>query len=157
MSENNLDALQRELKLRKVRQDGKRLLKGHELHDFLGIQEKQDRTRDETEKLYRDEYKIRVDVAYKMLLRKSGAKTREFSPPGFGLDRFNTRKLTRDAQMLVRFEHQRTMTRLDESELKQSTAFLEKCSQRKSYVEAFKQTSERRQSERRSPSPTISD
>ena len=162
MTESNLEAIQRELKLRELRRTGQKLLKGQERYDFIGIREKHDRARDETEELYRKEYRMRTDVAYQMLLRKAGALKPALKPRRFGIDRFNTNRLLNAAQQLVRFEHDRTMKRLDEREIADSTAFLEKCSQRKDYLEAFKQSADRRTQERRhgpqrGPSPTMSD
>lgn len=163
MSENNLDAIQRELELRKVRRDGAQLLKGRELYDFQTIREKHDHQRTETERLYQAEYKIRTDVAYQMLLRKTGSPKPVLKPRFFGADQFSTRKLNQNAQRLVRFQHEQTMARLDKSELTECSSFLDKCSERKRYVEQFKASSDRRRtqlrrqgSERRN-TPTISD
>ncbi len=149
MKESNLDAIQRELELRKLRRSGAETLKDRALHDFLSIREKYDHQRDDTERLYRAEYKMRADVAYQMLLRKAGSAKPELKPRFFGIDQFNSRKLTQNAQRLVRFQHEQTMARLDKNELKESRAFIEKCAQRENYADAFKKSSERRSQERR--------
>lgn len=162
MTESNLDALQRELKLRELRRKGADLLKGRERYDFLAIKEKRDRDRADTERVYRAEYRMRTDIAYQMLMKKAGSLTPDLKPRFFAIDRFNTSALQRQAQRLVRFEHERTMKGLDESEFKESRAFLEKCSQRERYLETFKQSADRPRQERRnapvrSQSPTMSD
>jgi len=162
MTGSNLDALQRDLELRKIRREGAALLKGQERYDFMSIQDKYDHARTETEALYRREYKIRVDVAYQMLMRKAAAHKPELKPPGFGVDRFNKGTLTRDAQRLVRMEHARTMARLDESELRESRKFMEKSSQRQAFAHAFKSSATQRQQTNgegptRGPSPSMSD
>lgn len=162
MNESNLDAIQRELALRKVRREGAGLLKGRELHDFLSIREKHNQERSDTERVYRAEYKMRVDVGYQMLLKKAGSLKPVHKPRFFGTDQFNTRRLQQHAERLVRFEHERTMARLDESELKDSRIFLEKCSQRRSYAESFNTSKDRRNQERRKGpdrrhTPTLSD
>lgn len=162
MTESNLEAVQRELKLRELRRTGQKLLNGRERYDFIGIKEKYDRARDDTEELYRKEYKIRVDVALRVLMRKAASKAPEYKPPFFGTDRFNKQKLQLQAQRIVRHEHVKAMARLDDREIAESAAFLEKCTQRKAYLDAFKQSADRRAQERRKgpargPSPTMSD
>lgn len=159
MSESNLDAFQRELALRKVRSKGRELLNGQERYDFHGIQDKYDRQREETEFLYRSEYALRVDVAYQMLMRQAGSKKPELKPRSIGADKFSPNKLKLEAQKLVRFEHERTMARIDQNELKESRAFLEKSSQRRAYIDAFTEKAKQSKSEHpaRNPSPTLSD
>lgn len=157
MSESYRDAMQRELDLRKVRQAGLKLLKGRELYDFLGIKEKHDQERDAAEMLYRNEYKLRVDVAYQMLLKRATSKAPELKPRFVGHDRLNPSKLIHNAQKLVRFEHNRTMARLDARELKESTSFMEKCTQRTRYVEAFKSASRQTRKHTPTQSPTMND
>lgn len=147
MDESNLDAIQRELELRKLRREGEKLLKGRERYDFMAIKEKHDHERSETERLYRDEYKMRLNVAYKMCLRQAGSPKPAPKPPVLGdrADRFNKTALMRKAEFAVRLAHENSLVRIDESELKQSHSFLEKSSQRKRFAEQFKSISDRRQ------------
>lgn len=165
MDESNLDAIQRELELRKLRREGEKLLKGRERYDFMAIKEKHDHERSETERLYRDEYKMRLNVAYEMCLRKAGSPKPQIKPPivGGGADRFNKNALMRKAEFAVRLAHEKTLARIDQSELKQSRSFLEKSSQRKRFAEQFKSNSDRRQLQKpftgpnRRHTPTISE
>ncbi|MCV6600372.1 MAG: hypothetical protein OIF54_02210, partial [Cohaesibacter sp.] len=90
-------------------------------------------------------------------------KRQDFKPSFFGIDRFNRDDLMRQAQMNVRHDHLQTMARLDKMELKESKNLIEKSSQRKTYLEDFKQATERRGSEDRRQThdrrrgPTMSD
>lgn len=157
MSESNLDALQRALKLQKIQQAAQKVLKGRELFDFHGIKERHDQERDATEMLYRNEYKLRVDVAYRMLLKKAGSKVATLKPRFFGQDNLNPRALMRNAQRLVRFEHDRAMARLDARELKESNSFMEKSSQRTRYAETFKSAARPRPAQTHNPTHTPSE
>lgn len=153
MSGDNLDQVKRELRLRELRSVGEEVLQGRELHDFLGIKEKINARRLATEELYQSEYKTRVEVAYRDLLNDAAAKKLDHKPSFFGIDRFNKSDLMRQAQRNVRFDHHRSMERLDDLELKQSESFLDKCAQRKSVREAFKKTAERRRRHERRQNP----
>lgn len=163
MTSDNLEKVNTVLQLKQVRRDGAALLKGQEQKDFLKIREKYERQRAGAERLYRHEYKTRVEIAYRDLLTRAGAKQQDFKPRFFGIDRFNRHDLNRQAQLNVRLEHQQTMDRLDRQELRESKSFLEKCSQRKTYLETFKRSAERRreQTRRLKPerrhTPTMSD
>lgn len=165
MSSDNLEEINAILELKQMHRFGSNLLKGREQRDFLNIREKYDVRRDQAEQLYRSEYKVRVDIAYRDLLEKAGAKQPDLKPRFYGLDRFNSRDLSRQAQMNVRLDHQQLLDRLDAREMKESRAFLQKCSRAKTYLEEFKQSAERRRSQtrrqsperRRSQSPTMSD
>ncbi len=132
------DAMQREINLRKVRKAGQELLQGRELYDFLSIKDGHDKARDTAEMLYSAEYKLRVNVVYKMLLKQATAKARAHKPRYIGSDRLDPNKLTRQAQMIVRFDHEQTKARIDERELSQSKSFMEKCTQRRAFVDSFK-------------------
>jgi len=163
MTTDNLKKINLALKLKQVRRDGRALLKGQEKKDFIGIKEKFDGRRTTAEQLYAHEYKTRVQIAHRDLMNRAGAKTTELKPRFFGIDRFNKHDLGRQAQLNVRLDHQQSMDRLDAQELRESKSFLEKSSRRKTYLEEFKNSAERRrtQSRRESPdrrrSPTMSD
>ena len=153
MSTDNLNNINLALQLKQIRRDGRALLKGHEKSDFGTIGEKFDHQRSNSEQLYAHEYKTRVQIAYRDLLNKAGAKTVELKPRFFGIDRFNKHDLGRQAQLNVRLDHQQSLARLDRQELKESKSFLEKSSQRKKYLESFKQSTERRRTQSRRESP----
>lgn len=145
MSESNSDAMQRELKLRKVRQSGKELLKGQELYDFLGIKERHDQERDAVKTLYRAEYKLRVSVAYKMLLDRATAKAPELKPRFVGRDKLNPKALQRKAEFFVRSEHVNDTARIDQNELKESASFMDRSTQRRAYADSFNASAKQRQ------------
>ncbi len=153
MTTDNLKKINDVLELKQMRRLGSELLKGQEQKDFLNIREKYDVRRDQAEQLYRSEYKVRVQIAYRDLLEKAGAKQPELKPRFYGTDRFNTRDLTRQAQTNVRLDHQQLLDRLDAREMKESKGFLMKCSQAKSYLKEFKQSAERRRTQSRRQSP----
>ncbi len=163
MTTENLKKINSILELKQLRRVGSAMLKGQEKRDFENIQQKFDKQRVVTERLYAHEYKTRVQVAHRDLLNKAGAKTMELKPSFFGIDRFNKDDLNRQAQLNVRLDHQQSMDRLDSQELSESKSFLQKCSRRKEYLESFKKSTERRRSQtrRESPdrrrSPTMSD
>ncbi len=175
MTTDNLDQVNAALKLNNIRRAGVAVFKGQEregqkhksqeLKDFENISEKFDKRRTDTERLYRAEYTTRVEIARRALIDKAGSKVRDFKPSFGMIDRFNSRDLTRQAQLNVRSDHQRSMDRLDSQELKESETFLEKSSQRKKYIKDFKHSSERRRTQsrresperRRSPSQTMGD
>ena len=162
MTTDNLKKINSILELKKLRREGSAMLKGPERQDFQRKQEKFDNQRVSAERLYGHEYKTRVQIAYRDLLNKAGAKKLEMKPRFFGIDRFNKHDLNRQAQLNVRLDHQQTMDRLDGQEVKESKSFLEKCSQRKTYLESFKKTAERRRTQtrrqniERRQSPTMS-
>ncbi len=151
------------LQLKTLRREGAAMLNGQEKMDFLKIGEKFDQNRLTTERLYAHEYKTRVQIAYRDLVNKAGAKTFDLKPRFYGIDRFNKHDLNRQAQLNVRLDHQQSMDRLDGQELKESKSFLETSSRRKQYVENFKdatdrrKTHTRRQKSERHRSPTMSD
>ncbi len=163
MTTDNLKKINSILELREMRRVGAEMLNGQEKKDFLKIQEKFDNRRGSTEQLYNHEYTTRVGIATRKLQDQAGAKRRDFKPSFFGIDRFNKSDLNRQAQTNVRFDHQQSMDRLDAGEMKESKSFLSKSSQRKTYVETFKKSAERRrtqtrrQSQDRRHSPTMSD
>ncbi len=153
MTTDNLKKINLALQLKQLRRNGRALLKGQEKKDFIRIKDKHDRQRTTSEQLYAHEYKTRVQIAYRRLLNRAGAKTPELKPRTFGIDRFNKHDLGRQAQLNVRLDHQQSMDRLDGQEMKDSRSFLEKSSQRKKYFESFKQTTERRKTQSRRESP----
>ena len=153
MATDNLEKINRVLQLKQMRRDGRTLLKGQEKKDFIRIKEKFDKQHTTAEQLYAHEYKTRVEIAYRRLLNQAGSKTLELKPRFVGIDRFNKHDLGRQAQLNVRLDHQQSMDRLDSQELKESTSFLEKSSQRKKYIETFKQSTERRRTQSRRESP----
>lgn len=163
MTTDNLKQMNLAVQLKQVRRNGRALLKGQEKKDFIRIKEKYDEPRTTAERLYADEYEIRVQISHRDLMNRAGAKTKELKPRFFGIDRFNKHDLNRQAQLNVRLDHQQSMDRLDGQELKEGRAFLEKSSQRKEYLESFKKSTERRrtQSRRKSAerrrSPTMTD
>lgn len=160
MSEKITDFVDRARKLLNVRQQGKELLKGQELYDFLGIQERHDQDRDQERILYNAEYKKRVSVVYKMLLDRAGAKVRELKPRFVGRDRLNPKALQHKAEFFVRSEHVRTMSGLDASELKESNAFMDRSTQRRAYADSFNTSARQRQKTSRATrnhSPTMTD
>ena len=153
MTTDNLKKINLALQLKQVRRDGGSLLKGQEKSDFGRIKEKFDKQRTTTEQLYAHEYKTRVQIAHRDLMNRAGAKTVDLKPRLFGIDRFDKHDLGRQAQLNVRLDHQQSMDRLDAQELKTSTVFLEKSSQRKKYLEDYKQATERRRTQSRRESP----
>ena len=163
MTTDNLKMINSVLQLKQLHRKGAAMLKGQEQKDFIKIQEKYDHQRVRTEHLYTHEYKTRVQIAHRDLINKAGAKKRDLKPSFFGIDRFNKHDLNRQAQLNVRHDHQQTMDRLDGQELRESKSFLEKSSQRKTYLEDFKRSTDRRraqtrrQSSERRRSPTMSD
>jgi hypothetical protein len=163
MSSNTLDQLKTTLQLNEARHQGEEILKGRELDDFRSIAKEFDEERSNTDQLYRDEYKVRINTAYQEALREAGSKKMALRPKWLGADKFSTNALMRQAQMKVRHDHNQDLARLDRQELEKTSGFLEKCAQRKEYVEAFKQVSDRRQmqSRRLQPdrrhTPTMSD
>ena len=163
MITDNLKKINLVLQLKQLRREGAAMLKGKEQKDFIKIQEKHDHQRAITERLYNHEYTTRVGIATRKLQDEAGAKKRDFKPSFFGIDCFNKSDLSRQAQLNVRFDHQQTMDRLGGQELKESKSFLEKSSQRKTYLEDFKRSTERRrtqtrrQTSERRRSPTMSD
>lgn len=165
MTTDNLDKLNHIFRLKSIRREGPELLKGREREDFTNIAEKFDKHRTSAEQLYRAEYKTRVEVERRALMDRAGSKSWDHKPVFGMVDKFNRRDLTRQAQLNVRADHQRTMERLDRQELNETEGFLDKSSRRKEYLEAFKQSSGRRRAQtrresverRRSPSPSMSD
>ena len=153
MTTDNLKKINLALQLKQVRREGRDLLKGQEKKDFIRIKEEFDESRTKAEQLYVDEYKIRVQIAYRDLMNRAGAKTTELKPRFFGIDRFNKHDLNRQAQLNVRLDHQQSMDRLGSQELKKSTSALQKSSQRKKYIEIHKRSAERRRTQSRRESP----
>jgi len=134
MTTDNLEKINSILELKQLRRMGTAILKGQEKRDFEKIQEKFDKQRVVTERLYAHEYKTRVQVAHRDLLNKAGAKTLTLKPTFFGIDRFNKHDLNRQAQLNVRLDHQQSMDRLGSQELSEGKSFLQKCSQRKNIL-----------------------
>lgn len=163
MTTDNLKKINSILELKQLRFRGSAILEGQEKTEFGRIQQKIDKQRVSAERLYSYEYRTRVDIAYRDLLNRAGAKTRELKPKYFGIDRFNKHDLSRQAQRNVRLDHEQSMDRLNALEMKESRSFLNTSSKRKAYVEGFKQATqqrrgeERRQSRQRRRSPTMSD
>ncbi|MEO0384158.1 MAG: hypothetical protein AAF234_11470 [Pseudomonadota bacterium] len=145
MSEKIADFVELARKLHNVHRQGKELLKGQELYDFLGIQERHDQDREQERILYNAEYKKRVSVVYTMLLDRATAQGPKLKPRYIGHDQLNPKTLMRKAEFFVRSEHVRTMSRLDASELKESNAFMEKSTQRRAYADSFNTSAKQRQ------------
>jgi len=87
-----------------------------EYKERIQIQKQHKEIRIEKEHLYRAEYPSRVANEAKALMRKDGAKTRDYKPR-FGMDdRFNGGNINLQAEKIVRGKHKITMANLREAE-----------------------------------------
>lgn len=121
--------------------------------EFSEISREFDEERRKTEKLYRDEYDTRIDVAKKQIRDKLFKSTPELKPPGMPSDRLNRQRVERMAMRQVYFKHQQTMHRIDKAEAEKKDEFLSLSSAAKEWRNDFKSASQQVRKEDRRQSP----
>lgn len=67
-------------------------------------------------KSYRRDYKARIDKARQEILRKAGSLTHDHPTP-HGIDRFDKDAINREAQRIVRHDHERRLCTIREQEI----------------------------------------
>ncbi|MEM9733634.1 MAG: hypothetical protein AAF903_09155 [Pseudomonadota bacterium] len=102
--------------LASLRSFARQNLKGDEWQAVSTLMDRMKRERAAEEKDYRANYDTRVETARRALIDKAGAKSNEFKPPQFGVDRFDENAIERQAHRMVHAEHSARMAGLDQLE-----------------------------------------
>ncbi len=125
---------------------------------YTTLRKKFDGLRKFEQRAYELEYDTRFEVARKRLIHKAGSKTREFTPRGLGVDRFDKEATRRQANRIVRASHERLMAGIDERETKDIGQLLKVCEkrtkQREKPLKDFSRATDRRQKKERRTSRT---
>lgn len=108
--------LKRTFGLATMRQRVKSLTRPVDLEKAHEITKRYAREVNKQEKLYKRDYKARVEKALQARINKAGAKDLTFKHRLFGSDNFDKAALTRQAHLDVQHDHSRRMAQLETSE-----------------------------------------
>ncbi len=104
---------------------------GDEWKEFQQIRKNTADTKQFEQRAYEFEYKTRVGIARTRLINKAGEKNKDFKHRWFGTDGFDKAAIDRQAQKVVRGEHQKLMTHIDGQEVKEIESLVDRSSHRK--------------------------
>lgn len=144
--------VKRVFELATLRSRAKSLTRPAELEKLSEITRRFEREGNKQEKLYRRDYKTRVETALKARIDKAGAKTLTLKHRLFGSDNFDKEALTRAAHRDVQHDHARRMGQLERRETQEIDTLVATAEQRQSQKsgaretvkESFKQATNRR-------------
>ncbi|MCF6317595.1 MAG: hypothetical protein L3J30_15270 [Marinosulfonomonas sp.] len=108
--------LKRTFDLASFRQSAKNLTRAADLEKMSEITKRYAFEANKQEKLYKRDYKTRVEKALQARIDKAGAKNLTLKHRLFGSDNFDKSALTRQAHRDVQHDHARRMAQLETSE-----------------------------------------
>jgi len=112
---------------------------GDEWKEFQQIRKNRADTKQFEQRAFEQEYKTRVGIARKRLINKAGEKNKDFKHRWFGADGFDKAAIDRQAQKIVRGEHQKLMMHIDSQEVKEIESLVDRSAHRQVMSEKPKQ------------------
>ncbi|MGJ8629107.1 MAG: hypothetical protein ACSHXB_19270 [Sulfitobacter sp.] len=136
--------VKRVFNLATMRNRAKGLSRPADLEKLSEITRRYEREANKQEKLYRRDYKSRVEKALQARINKAGAKDLTLKHRLFGSDNFDKAALTRAARRDVQHDHARRMAHLERGETRELDTLVATAEQRQA------QSSERRETPKES-------
>lgn len=124
--------VKRVFELATLRKRAQSLSRPADLEKMSEITRRYERETNKQEKLYRRDYKSRVEKALQARIDKAGAKDLTLKHRLFGSDNFDKSALTRAAHRDVQHDHARRMAHLECSETQELDTLVAKAEQRQS-------------------------
>lgn len=122
--------LKRTFDLASLRNRAKSLTRPADLEKMSEITKRYARETNKQEKLYKRDYKTRVEVALQARINKAGVKDRTFKHRLFGSDNFDKSALTRQAHRDVQHDHSRRISQLASRETQELNVLVSTAEQR---------------------------
>lgn len=126
--------LKRTFGLATMRQRVKSLTRPVDLEKAHEITKRYERETNKQEKLYKRDYKTRVDKALQVQIDKAGAKNLTLKHRLFGSDNFDKAALTRQAHRDVQHDHSRRMAQLETRENQELDTLVSTAEQRDALI-----------------------
>lgn len=126
--------------LASLRQRAKSLTRPADLEKMSEITKRYARETNKQEKLYKRDYKTRVEVALQARINKAGVKDRTFKYRLFGSDNFDKSALTRQAHRDVQHDHSRRISQLASREIQELNVLVSTVEQRDASKQQLRET-----------------
>jgi len=126
--------------LASLRLRAKSLTRPADLEKMSEITKRYSRETNKQEKLYRRDYKTRVEKALQARIDKAGTKERTFKHRLFGSDNFDKSELARQAQRDVRHDYSRRMSQLASRETQELNVLVSTAEQRDTSKQQLRET-----------------
>lgn len=132
--------LKRTFDLASLRQRAKSLTRPADWEKANEITKRYARESNKQEKLYKRDYKTRVEKALEARINKAGAKDRTFKHRLFGSDNFDKSALTRQAHRDVQHDHSRRISQLASRETQELNVLVSTVEQRDASKQQLRET-----------------
>jgi hypothetical protein len=119
--------LRRTFDLATARKDAEAITAPHQWAKVRKVRERCDRARGREELQYKAHYQTRVETARRQIVKEAGRKKRNLDHPWFPNDRFSIEDTLRQAQRIVRAQHDARIARIDAFELRELKAITQSC------------------------------